>query len=187
MTEKAIILQAREGNRDAFRSLYEEHREMIFRLAYRYTRSAEDSEDVLQETFIKAFNGLKAFDPGAETNFPAWIAKIGTHCALDHLRWTKRRKDSDHVSLTDLFQEPMAADPEPDEAVAASQTRDWIHAAQRRLPPRQQIAFDLRYGQHLAIKEIAARLDCSESNIKTQLSRAVGKLRKQLEPAWGKP
>ena len=186
MTENATILQAKEGNRDAFRRLYEEHREKIFRMAYRYTRSAQDSEDVLQETFIKAFKGLKAFDSGAEANFSAWISKIGLHCAIEHLRRTKRRMGGDHVSLSDLPQDPAAGDPEPDRALAAARTLDWVQEAQRRLPPRQQVVFDLRYRQHLAIKEIAVRMDCGESNVKTQLSRAVEKLRKQLEPAWGK-
>jgi RNA polymerase sigma-70 factor (ECF subfamily) len=187
MTEIATILQAREGNRDAFRSLYEEHREKIFRLAYRYTRSAEDAEDVLQETFIKAFKGLNSFDPDQESNFSAWISKIGLHCALDHLRRSKKRKGADHVSLSDLPQDPAASDPEPDRTVAAARAWEWVREAQHRLPPRQQVIFDLRYRQHLDIKEIAAQMDCGESNVKTQLSRAVDKLRKQLEPAWGKP
>jgi RNA polymerase sigma-70 factor (ECF subfamily) len=186
MTENATILQAKEGNKDAFRSLYAEHREKIYRLAYRYTRSAEDSEDVMQETFIKAFKGMKSFDPSTDANFSAWILKIGIHCAIEHLRRMKRRKGGDHISLNDLPHELAAGDPEPDRAVAAARTLDWIQAAQRRLPPRQQVIFDLRYGQHLDIKEIAARMDCGESNVKTQLSRAVAKLRKQLEPAWGK-
>ena len=186
MTENATIFQAQGGDRDAFRRLYEEHRERIYRMAYRYTRSAEDAEDVMQETFIKAFKGISSFDSGANANFPAWIFKIGIHCAIEHLRRMKRRKGADHVSLNDLPVELAAGDPEPDRAVAAARTFDSIAAAQKALPPRQQIIFDLRYRQHLDIKEIAARMDCGESNVKTQLSRAVEKLRKQLEPAWGK-
>lgn len=187
MNENATILQAKEGNKDAFRRLYEEHRERIFRLAYRYTRSAQDAEDVMQETFIKAFKGISSFDPGADANFPAWISKIGVHCAIEHLRRTKSRKGGDHISLSDLPHELEAGDPEPDRAVAAVRAWESIQAAQRRLPPRQRVIFDMRYREHLDIKEIAARMDCGESNVKTQLSRAVVKLRKQLEPAWGKP
>jgi RNA polymerase sigma-70 factor (ECF subfamily) len=187
MTESDAILGAQEGSRDAFRWLYESYREKIFSLAYHYTRSTEDAEDVLQETFIRAFKGLKTFESGPESRFGAWISTIGLRCVFMHLRRTKRRKSSDHVSLTDLVREPAAEDPEPDRAVAAARTLKWIQAAQRDLPPRQQVAFDLRYRQHLAIKEIAARMNCGESNIKTQLSRAVEKLRKQLDPLWGKP
>ena len=62
-----------------------------------------------------------------------------------------------------------------------------VRTAQDSLPPRQRIIFDLRFRDHLNIKEIAVRMDCGESNVKTQLARAVGKLRKKFEPAWGKP
>ncbi len=186
MTEYATVLQAKEGNRDAFHLLYVENREMILRLAFRYTRSVEDSEDVLQETFIKAFKGLKSYKPGPGASFGSWISTIGIHCAIEHLRRMKSRRSGDHISLNDLSMEPAAGDPEPDRTVETVRAMGCVQAAQRSLSLRQQIIFDLRYRQHLDIKDIAARLDCGESNVKTQLSRAVDKLRKQLEPAWGK-
>lgn len=186
MTENEIILRAQAGNRDAFHLLYEEHREKVFGLAYRYTRSVEDSEDILQETFIKAFKGLKTYQTGGEGSFSAWIVKIGFHCAVENLRRKKRSRDFDHIPLAELFEEPAAGDPDPDRTVAAIRACEWVEAAQERLSARQRVVFDLRYRQHLAIKEIADQLNCGESSVKSQLSRAVIKLRKQLEPAWGK-
>ena len=56
--DKLLILLAKQGNESAFRELYETHYEMIYRLAYRYVKSQPDAEDVLQETFIKAFNAI---------------------------------------------------------------------------------------------------------------------------------
>jgi len=187
MTENAIVRLAQEGNRDAFRRLYEEHRERIFRLAFRYTRSEEDAEDVLQETFIRAFKGLHSYAAEGDSNFTAWITTIGLHCAVAHLRRMKSRKKQDEVSLNDLTREPASADPDPERAAAAAQALALVRKARERLSPRQRIIFDLRYNEHLDIKEIAARMDCGESNVKTQLSRAVDKLRKQFEPAWGEP
>jgi RNA polymerase sigma-70 factor (ECF subfamily) len=61
MTDETILLRAREGHEDAFRQIYDNHREPIYRLAYRYTRSQEDAEDMMQETFIKAFKAIKTF------------------------------------------------------------------------------------------------------------------------------
>jgi len=188
VSENATIQEAQEGSREAFRRLYESHRERIYRLAYRYTRSAEDAEDILQETFIRAFKGLKSFKAGADdSGFSAWIGTIGLHCAVAHLRRMKSRKRWGTVSLNDLAKEPEASDPAPEMTAAAAQALALVLAARNGLPPRQRIVFDLRYSQHLDIKEIAARMDCGESNVKTQLARAVGKLRKQFEPAWGKP
>lgn len=188
MTENEIIRQARTGDRDAYRLLYDGHRERIFRLAYRYTRSVEDAEDILQETFIRAFKGLGSYDAdSADSSFSAWIGTIGRHCAVAHLRRMKSRKRGDTVSLDDLPREPEAMGPSPEKAVSTSRALALVRTAQESLPPRQRIIFDLRYGEHLDIKEISARMDCSESNVKTQLSRAVGKLRKKFEPAWGTP
>jgi len=187
MPEDVTILLAKEGNRDAFRRLYDGHRERVFRLAFRYTRSTQDSEDVMQETFIKAFKGLKTFDFVKDSGFSSWISKICVHSAIEHLRKAKRRMGENVLSLSDLSGEPQSAAPAPDRAAAAVLTIAWLHDAIRRLSPAQQIIFDLRYRQHLDIKEIATHMGCSESNIKTQLARSVAKLRKQLEPVWGEP
>jgi len=185
MTEDMTVLPAREGNRDVFRRLYDGHREKIYRLAYRYTRSAQDAEDVMQETFIKAFKGLKTFNFGADSSFSAWISKICVHCAIEHLRRTKRRRGENLLSLNDLSPEPRSEDPAPDRTIAAARTVAWIEDAMCLLSPSQQVIFDLRYRQHMNIKEIAARMDRSESNVKTQLARSVVKLRKLIEPVWG--
>jgi len=187
MTEDQIIQQAREGSRDAFRLLYQEHRERIFRLAYSATRSAEDAEDVMQETFIKAFKGLRSFSPGPGSSFAAWLTTIGLHCAIGHLRRAKARRGGDHVSLGDLPQAPAAGSPAPDRTAAAARAWEAGREAEAALSPVQHVVFDLRYRQHLDIKEIAARLDRGESSVKTQLARAVAKLRRRLEPDWGKP
>jgi len=187
MSEDVTILLAKEGNKDAVRRLYDGHRERVYWLAFRYTRSAQDSEDVMQETFIKAFKGLKTFNFGVDSSFSAWISKICVHCAIEHLRKTKRRMAENVLSLSDLPHEPRSAAPTPDRAVAAVRTVAWLNDAIHHLSPAQQVIFDLRYQQHLDIKEIATHMGRSESNIKTQLVRSVAKLRKQLEPVWGEP
>src|SRR5512137_2412069 len=142
MNENATVRLAQEGNRDAFRRLYEEHRERIFRLAFRYTRSEEDAEDVMQETFVRAFKELHSYVAEGDSSFAAWITTIGLHCAAAHLRRMKSRKKQDQVSLDDLAQEPASADPEPDRAAAASRALAMVRSAQDGLSPRQRIIFD---------------------------------------------
>jgi RNA polymerase sigma-70 factor (ECF subfamily) len=187
MTEDQTIHRAREGDRDAFRLLYQEHRERIFRLAYRHTRSAEDAEDVMQEAFIKAFKGLRSFTPGPGSGFTAWLTTIGLHCAIEHMRRARARRGGEHVSMSDLPQEPAAESPDPSRAAAAARAWDSVRAAQGTLSPVQRVVFDLRYRQHRDIREMADRMGSGESSVKTHLARAVGKLRKRLEPSWGKP
>ena len=185
MTDEATIHLAKEGQPEAFRTLYDRNRESVYGLAFRYVRSPQDAEDVMQETFIKAFKGIRRFDFKAGSSFAAWLGTICVHCAIEHFRRSRRRSAEVQMSLSDLPQEPASADPSPERAVLARRSLSDVERTYRRLSPSQQVIFDLRHRQHLDIKEIAARMDCSESNVKTQLGRSVAKLRKFLEPRWG--
>jgi len=186
MPSEIDVVLAKEGNRDAFRRLYEEHRERVFRTALRYSRSRQDAEDILQETFIKAFTRIRTFDFRVSPNFSSWLLAVAVNCALDHLRRRARRQDSKHVSLADLASDLPSGGPSPDVTAARRLAVERIRETLRILSPGQRAVFDLRFTEHLDIREIAGALDCSESNVKTQLSRALAKLRKTLEPEWGK-
>ena len=182
--DKWVILMAKEGNESAYRELYENYYEMIYRLAYRYSRSQQDAEDIMQETFIKAFKGIKKFDFSISANFSAWIYQIGTHCSLDYLRKRKKRKTDQTDSLTDIHGELEVQDSSPEKAAIANQTISQVKNALHILSPKQRVIFDLRHLQHMTIKEISERLQCHKSTVLKQLQRAVSKLRNQLEPLW---
>lgn len=182
--DKLTVLLAQQGYESAFRELYENYYKMIYRLAYRHSESQQDAEDIMQETFIKAFKGISTFDFRISTNFSAWIYQIGLRCSMDYLRKRKRRKADQTDSLTDIHSEPAARDSSPEKSVIANQTISRVKNALNILSPKQRIIFDLRHLQHNALKEISERLQCSQSTVKKQLHRAVLKLRNQLEPLW---
>jgi RNA polymerase sigma-70 factor, ECF subfamily len=185
MTEETNILLAKEGHRSAFHSLYEAHRLKVYRIAYRYTRSQPDAEDILQETFIRAFKGINSFDFSQGAGFEGWVCRICVNCAIEFFRRNKRRKKDKSISLNDLTSDPQANSDSPETTVQIRQTFQKIRDSLSILSPRQRVIFDLRYSQNYNIREIADVLHCSESSIKTQLSRSVSKLRKKLEPLWG--
>ncbi|MDH5384723.1 MAG: RNA polymerase sigma factor [Candidatus Aminicenantes bacterium] len=185
MNSEMVILLAKEGNENAFRNLYESNYEMIYRLVYRYMKSPQDAEDVMQETFIKAFKNIQSFDFNINTNFSSWIYQIGVRCSIEHLRKRKSRKLDLTDSLSTLYKEPEAHDSSPEKSTIAALTIAQLKKALHVLSPKQRVIFDLRHMQHLAIKEIAAHIQCSESTVKKHLNRAVSKLRKKLEPLWG--
>lgn len=185
MNSEMVIILAKEGNENAFRNLYESNYQMIYRLAYRYTKSPQDAEDVMQETFIKAFKNIRSFDFNINSNFSSWIYQIGVHCSIEHLRKRKSRKLDQTDSLSTLYSEPEAQNASPEESAIASSAIAQLKKAFRVLSPKQRVIFDLRHLQHLAIKDIAAHVQCSESTVKKHLNRAVSKLRKKLEPLWG--
>jgi len=187
MLDEVTVGLAKEGNGDAFRRLYEEHRERVFRTAARYSGSRQDAEDIMQETFIKAFSRLRTFDFRISPNFSTWLLSICVNAAIDNVRRRQCRKDAKHVSLTDLPVEIPDCGEATEKTAVLRLAVDRIRETLRILSPRQRVMFDMRYTEHMDVKDIAGCLGCSESSVKTQLSRALDKLRKTLEPEWGKP
>ncbi len=182
--DKLLILLAKQGNESAFRELYETHYEMIYRLAYRYVKSQPDAEDILQETFIKAFKAIQKFDFNISSNFSAWIYQICVRCSYDYHRKRKKTKADQTASLSEMYKEPEAQNSSPENTAISNQTIQQVKDAMYVLSPKQRIIFDLRHLQHKALKEIAERLQISPSTVKKQLERGVAKLRIQLEPLW---
>src|SRR5437667_2899083 len=84
MTDVTVVSRARTGDPDAFRLLVERHSQPIFRVAYRMTGNEHDADDVVQETFLRAYRQLDRFEERA--NFGTWLHRIAINCALDLLR-----------------------------------------------------------------------------------------------------
>src|SRR5689334_1653046 len=89
--DEVAIEKARRGDRDAFRVLVERHSRAVFRLAYRMTGNDIDAEDIVQETFLRAWKQVGRFDGRAA--FATWLHRICANCSLDHIRARKRKQD----------------------------------------------------------------------------------------------
>ena len=160
--------------------LYENHRERIFRVACLYSQSQEDAEDILHETFIKAFRGIKSYKEIKGASFVTWINRICINHALDHLRKKKREMVNHHFSPKEMGINVESGDISPDKSAEMTQILGLIQKAVQKLTPKQQVIFDLRYTQHWSIEEIAGLSKCSISNVRNQLFRSLAKLRKHL-------
>src|SRR6202790_3865686 len=89
-TESAAVLaRPRQGDSEAFRVLVERHSRSVFRLAFRMTGNEQDAEDVVQESFLRAYRQLGKFDERA--SFGTWLYRIATNYSLDLVRSRKRR------------------------------------------------------------------------------------------------
>lgn len=187
MSEHMNVIRAKQGNANAFRQLYEEHGERIFRIALRHTTSRPDAEDIMQNTFIKAFKNIHTFRSNPNHSFSSWLNTICINCSLDHFRKQRRRHRHDQVPLSDIIQRIQSQNLSPEDKMERKQIDSHIQIAMSTLPPKQHLIFEMRYSQHMDIKNIAQTLRCSQSNVKTQISRALIKLRKTLEPIWRKP
>src|SRR3954466_5724948 len=90
-TDAAAAEQARKGDQQAFRVLVERHSRALFRLAFRMTGNEQDAEDLVQETFLRAYKQLANFD--SRSAFGTWLYRIATNCSLDLLRRRKTRSE----------------------------------------------------------------------------------------------
>src|SRR5512142_191921 len=91
-TEAAVVLaRARQGDEEAFRDLVERHSRPLFRLAFRMTGNEQDAEDVVQESFLRAFRELGRFDE--RSGFGTWLYRIAANCSFDLMRSRQRRHE----------------------------------------------------------------------------------------------
>jgi RNA polymerase sigma-70 factor, ECF subfamily len=180
----AVLAFGRED--EEFRALVERHSRTIFRLAYRMTGNEHDAEDVVQETFIRAYRRIWQFESRADLG--SWLYRIGVNCALDYLRSRQRhaagRESIDGVAATNN-QALRAKDPSPDRILLGNEVRIAVSAAVSGLTPKERAAFVLRHFEGRRIEEIARILDVRPNAAKHTIFRAVKKLRKALAPWVG--
>src|SRR5947207_14191278 len=108
-SEELNLSKVRRGDRDAFRALVDRHARAVFRLAYRMTGNETDAEDMVQETFLRAWQQIGKFDGRA--TFGTWLHRICTNCSLDHLRVRQRRQESQPVYHAKGDQSEAQTDP----------------------------------------------------------------------------
>jgi RNA polymerase sigma-70 factor (ECF subfamily) len=176
---------ARSGDNDAFRLLVERHSRNVFKLAFRMTGHEQDAEDVVQETFLRAYKQLKNYE--ARSSFATWLYRIASNYSLDLIRMRKRHQEKretnmNHEEEIDIMQSIAGTSPTPDRIVFSGQVKDRVNAALDDLSPQERHAFVLRHFEGMSIEEIGASLGTGTNATKHSIFRAVQKLRRSLEP-----
>lgn len=187
LTDAAAVALARAGDGDAFRLLVERHSRKIFRLAIRLTGNETDAEDIVQETFLRAYRNLDQFDERAV--FSSWLYRIASNHALDVLRFRNLRP-AVSLSATDRDQAPVSdriasENPGPERILFGSQIQQRITQAMEQLTPHERTAFTLRHFEGHTIEEIAAALNVGKNGTKQYIFRAVQKMRRALQQMEG--
>jgi RNA polymerase sigma-70 factor (ECF subfamily) len=186
LTDSVAVAQARDGDSGAFRLLVERHSRNLFRLAYRMTGHQEDAEDVVQETFLRAYRQLAKFDDRA--SFGTWLYRIAANCSLDLIRARKRRSENreNHDSSEEGAPDPMQslADgaPTPERLALSSEVERRVAGALDDLSEMERAAFVLRHYEGMCIDDISRTLGVQPNAAKHSIFRAVQKLRRALEP-----
>jgi RNA polymerase sigma-70 factor (ECF subfamily) len=179
------VARARAGDADAFRVLVEQHSRAVFRVAYRITGRAEDAEDVVQETFLRAYRQLDRFESRA--NFGTWLHRIAANCAVDLLRGRPRREMTEDADTLERLSagDADAALPSPERALLGRQITERVRQALATLTDMERAAFTLRHFEGLSIDEISRALGLRTNATKHSIFRAVKKMRHELKPFVG--
>jgi RNA polymerase sigma-70 factor (ECF subfamily) len=185
--DEVVIGKARRGDRDAFRVLVERHSRAVFRLAFRMTGSEIDAEDMVQETFLKAWKQIGKFDGRA--TFGTWLHRICANCSLDHIRARQRKQGREAVSRgesdssgTDPLMQAATPAPSPERLALSSQISAILVPALADLSAMERAAFVLRHFEGQSIEEISRALGLKANAAKHSVFRAVRKMRLALEP-----
>ena len=179
LDDAAAVARAMAGDEDAFRVLVERHSRGVFRLAYRMTGSAEDAEDVVQETFVRAYRQLARFE--ARANFGTWLYRIGFNCSIDHLRTRNHRETRQPLDALDRLA-PAASGPTSEDLVFAGEIGERVQRALNALSEQERAAFLMRHYHGCSIDEICHALGLRTNAAKHSIFRAVKKMRTELQP-----
>ena len=183
VSDAAAVARAREGDQEAFGVLVERHSVRLFQLAYRMTGNEQDAEDIVQETFLRAYKQLGRFESRA--GFGTWLHRIAANCSLDLLRRQQRRGDRERAVEFDAEEATPAVlsdAPSPDQQVFHGEVRHKVESAMRELTPMERTAFVLRHFEGRSIVEIGNMLGAGPGAAKQSIFRAVQKMRRALEP-----
>ena len=183
-TDTDLIERAARGDEVAFESIMRRHNRLLFRTARSILKSDAETEDALQEAYLRAWRALSTFR--ADSKLSTWLVRIVINEALGRLR----RQGAQVIPLESVMesndrhtQETMEAGDsasEPDHAAMRSQMRRFIEARIRLLPEAFRTVFMLRAVEELSVEETAAALQIPETTVRTRFFRARSLLREGL-------
>jgi len=181
MSDQGAVAAVRAGDRDAFRLLVEKHSRNIFKLGYRMTGNEQDAEEVVQETFLRAFRKIGDFEERA--NFGTWLYRIATNCSLDLLEKRKPMQKNTPLENDEGELIPLPAKtPSPERMALSAELKRKLAVAMDELTPLERSAFVLRHFENQSIEEIGKALALKTNATKNSIYRAVQKLRRTLGP-----
>jgi RNA polymerase sigma-70 factor (ECF subfamily) len=181
--ESALVARAKSGDVNAFSELVTHYERRVFRMAKQITQNDDDAEDVLQETFLKAYTHLDNFQ--GNSKFYTWLVRIAVNEALMKLR--KRRSDRTvpldepiNTGEDEMVREIAVWDENPEESYSREELSTVLNDAVQSLKPAYRTVFVLRDIEELSIEETAEALNLSISAVKSRLLRARLQLREKL-------
>jgi RNA polymerase sigma-70 factor, ECF subfamily len=177
--EAHLVAASKRGDQDAFAQLVQHHQRRVFNLVFRMVQQYEEANEVTQETFLAAWQGLPAFR--GDARFSTWLYRIAYNCALKQLEHRKR----DRAIQLGVEAEQMVVsanhEQQIDAELEARALQALVHEHLANLPAKYRIVLTLRHLQDMTYEEMAEILTMPIGTIKTHLFRARNLLKERLQ------
>jgi len=182
MTDEELVVSYSNGNNLAFDELLHRHQKNLYNYIYFIVRNRELTEDIFQETFIKAILTIKQGRYTENGKFRAWIMRIAHNLIIDYFRQEKNENTvSNDESEIDLFNNPALSEVTIEERLVYAQILDDVRKLVAYLPDSQREVLEMRYYQGLSFKEISEQKDISINTALGRMRYAILNIRKMAE------
>jgi RNA polymerase sigma-70 factor (ECF subfamily) len=185
VSDAHLVSRAGAGDADAFEELFNRHRRRVSLIASRFFRQREQIEEIVQESFMKAYFALPDFANGRENSFASWIARIAFNACYDELRRLKRRPESAGGDISEeeaaWLSAQLRATGAGDDVEAATIARDLADKLLARLSPEDRLLLVMLDVEGMSVAEIGESNSWSISKVKVRAHRARAQLRRVLE------
>jgi RNA polymerase sigma-70 factor (ECF subfamily) len=171
-TDIELVDEAKQGNRKSFSELVKRHQKNLLRLSLRFVKSLDLAEDIVQDSFIKAYEKLHSFE--CRASFKSWLFQIAVNTARNKLRETKR-------DTTDIDKVQVAVLAVAESNLVHSAIAAMIQEEVEKLPFKQKTALVLRVYEDMSFKEIADVMECPYDTAKANYRHALLKLKEVFE------
>ena len=170
--DEALAAKAQQGDREAFTTLVERHKNRVYYTILRMVGHEQDASDLAQDVFVKLYRTLGQYR--SESAFTTWLHRLAVNTGLDWLRSRQRRP------LEVPLEEPEHAGDDLQEMAVRQEQRERLLAAVRALPPDYRTVVLMRHFHQLSYEEIARRTGAPVRTVETRLYRARALLREAL-------
>ncbi len=177
--DREVITACQRGDYDAFRALFEAHKDRVYSIALRYSGDRAEAMDIAQETFLKLLGSIRDFR--ADASFESWLYRIVVNRCLDHKRRSRR-----WLPFLDGFFDAVSAPAESAlNKMLRTEQEQGVQQVVGKLPPEQRIVVVLRYTEGLSYDQIAEIVGCSSGTVASRLNRAHKVLERRLSHLKG--
>lgn len=171
-TDLELVEEVKAGNRRSFSEIVKRHQKGLLRMCLRFVKDLDTAEDVVQESFIKAYEKLHSFEGRA--SFKSWLFQIAVNSARNRIRDSRR-------NMIDIENVQLAVGAEAESGLVHNSIAEILQEEVGRLPDRQRTALVLRIYEDLSFKEIAEIMECPYDTAKANYRHALMRLRERFE------